>query len=136
MTIVKTDAIQTQAAALGGCCQSDNISSDSSCGSSMDDIHAVETGEAVNNNSVYHGQSWEKSKYRFPKRDPVDVEFKDLRYTVKKINFTKCKIGEYPKFFNHDMTFCKYYNNGKFVTRIVKLYFFEVEKLNLNQIFG
>lgn len=92
MTIVKTETIQAQATSLA-CCQIDNISSSlDSCGSSMDDING--STETANNNSVYHGQSWENSKYHFPKRDPVDVEFKDLRYTVRKFNFTKLKSGK------------------------------------------
>jgi len=88
MTIVKTEAIQSQAATLG-CCQSDNISTSSDSSSSMDDINGI--AESGNNNSVYHGQSWENSKYHFPKRDTVDVEFKDLRYVVSKFNFSKFK---------------------------------------------
>lgn len=90
MTIVKTDAIQAQATTLGGCCQSDNISTD--CGSSMEDLDEsvkLNSPNNVNNNSD------DSDKYHFPKRDPVDVEFKDLRFTASRFSLKKLKCGKF-----------------------------------------
>nr|XP_029719908.1 ATP-binding cassette sub-family G member 1-like [Aedes albopictus] len=45
-----------------------------------------------NNNTMYHNGFFEKEDYHFPKRPPVDIEFRDIRYTVKKINYSKAKL--------------------------------------------
>ncbi|XP_062548938.1 ATP-binding cassette sub-family G member 1 [Armigeres subalbatus] len=45
-----------------------------------------------NNNTMYHNGFFEKEDYHFPKRPPVDIEFRDIRYTVKKLNISKAKF--------------------------------------------
>lgn len=93
MTIVKTEAIQVQATTLGGCCQSDNISTD--CGSSMEDLdeNVINKLNSAGTNSNENGIS-DSDKYHFPKRDPIDVEFKDLRFTASQFSLKKCKFGK------------------------------------------
>lgn len=49
-------------------------------------------GSQGNNNTVYHNGFLEKEDYHFPKRPPVDIEFRDIRYTVRKFNVTKAKF--------------------------------------------
>lgn len=93
MTIVKTDAIQAQATTLGGCCQSDNMSTD--CGSSMEDLdESVKLNSSVGPNESVNGKISDNDKYHFPKRDPIDVEFKDLRFTASRFSLKKLKCGK------------------------------------------
>ncbi|XP_063701907.1 ATP-binding cassette sub-family G member 1 [Culicoides brevitarsis] len=85
MTIVKTEAIQAQATTLAGCCQSDNISTD--CGSSMEDID-----ERIKMDPSSVDPEQDDEKYSFPKREPVDVEFKDLRFTASRFSLKNFKV--------------------------------------------
>lgn len=93
MTIVKTETIQAQATTLGGCCQSDNMSTD--CGSSMEDLD--ESVKLTASTEIIDKTS-DNDKYHFPKRDPVDVEFKDLRFTASRFSLKKLKCGKCFKF--------------------------------------
>ncbi|GAB0089084.1 ATP-binding cassette sub-family G member 1 [Sergentomyia squamirostris] len=46
-----------------------------------------------NNNTMYHTNNVEEqSIYSFPRREAVDISFKNLKYTVKTVNFSKCQI--------------------------------------------
>lgn len=93
MTIVKTDAIQVQATTLGGCCQSDTISTD--CGSSMEDLdESVKLNSSSATNDGTNDMISDSDKYHFPKRDPIDVEFKDLRFTASHFSLKKLKFGK------------------------------------------
>lgn len=49
-----------------------------------------------NNNTMYHNGYLEATQdYHFPKRPPVDIAFRDVRYTVKRFNLAKAKFGEF-----------------------------------------
>lgn len=89
MTITKSEAFQ-QATTLGCCSKSgDQISTD--CGSSMEDL---EDSVALNEIPVNNNGAEQQEKYSFPKRESVDIEFKDLRYTPKYFNLSKLKFGK------------------------------------------
>lgn len=46
-----------------------------------------------NNNTMYHNGYLEATQdYHFPKRPPVDIAFRDVRYTVKRFNLAKAKF--------------------------------------------
>lgn len=70
------------------CCQnstnSENISTDE---------NSIEDFEQGNNNTVFHS-TMENTVFSFPKRQAVDLEFKDMRFTVKKLSLAKRRIGE------------------------------------------
>lgn len=89
MTITKSEAFQ-QATTLG-CCKSDQISTD--CGSSMEDLE--EDSVALHEISANNNDAELKEKFSFPKRESVDIEFKDLRYTPRTFNINKFKFGEF-----------------------------------------
>lgn len=119
MTIMKAEVIQAQATTLSGCCQSDNISTD--CGSSMEDLDNSSNRSTTrgNNNVLYHQDSLlDSGKYCFPKRDPVDVEFKDLRFTASKFNISKFKFGKYTFF----IFFLCNFSHGLWLSLEVKAY--------------
>ncbi|XP_055589004.1 LOW QUALITY PROTEIN: ATP-binding cassette sub-family G member 1-like [Uranotaenia lowii] len=44
-----------------------------------------------NNNTMYKGL-FEGEDYRFPKRPQVDIDFRDIRFTLRKFNFAKVKF--------------------------------------------
>uniref|UniRef100_A0A182J0J7 Uncharacterized protein n=1 Tax=Anopheles atroparvus TaxID=41427 RepID=A0A182J0J7_ANOAO len=61
--------------------------------SSIDDsIELNDSQEGGNNNTVYHNGLLEKQDYHFPKRPPVDIVFRDIRYDVKRFNISKAKF--------------------------------------------
>lgn len=45
-----------------------------------------------NNNTQYHTQMDMESP--FPKRESVNISFRNLKYTVNKLNFSKRQFGE------------------------------------------
>ncbi|XP_062705223.1 ATP-binding cassette sub-family G member 1 [Aedes albopictus] len=84
-TTVVTGGSTTTASAFS-CCPANGESS--SIGEDSIEL-SVSQG---NNNTMYHNGFFEKEDYHFPKRPPVDIEFRDIRYTVKKINYSKAKL--------------------------------------------
>ncbi|XP_052864562.1 uncharacterized protein LOC128271162 [Anopheles cruzii] len=61
--------------------------------SSIDDsIELNDSQEGANNNTMYHNGLLEAQDYRFPKRQPVDIVFRDIRYNVKRFNISKAKF--------------------------------------------
>lgn len=72
-----------ESASAIGCCS--EIASSSS--SSSEDVK-----ESGNNNTLYHNQMDMDSP--FPKRDSVNISFRNLKYTVNKFNFSKKRFGE------------------------------------------
>ena len=48
-----------------------------------------------NNNTMFHSNQVDASGHPFPKRPPVDIEFRDIRYTVKSFSFAKRKFGKF-----------------------------------------
>uniref|UniRef100_A0A182YSF3 Uncharacterized protein n=1 Tax=Anopheles stephensi TaxID=30069 RepID=A0A182YSF3_ANOST len=61
--------------------------------SSIDDsIELNDSQEGGNNNTLYHNGLLEKQDYHFPKRPPVDIVFRDIRYEVKRFNIAKAKF--------------------------------------------
>lgn len=87
-TVTTTASSPTTASAFS-CCPANGESS------SIGEDSIELSDSQGNNNTMYHNGFFEKEDYHFPKRPTVDIEFRDIRYTVKKINFGKAKIGEY-----------------------------------------
>ena len=46
------------------------------------------------NNNFYSNNLNDSTKYSFPKRKPIDIEFNDIRYNVKQFSFNERKFGE------------------------------------------
>ncbi|XP_049533755.1 ABC transporter G family member 6 [Anopheles darlingi] len=73
--------------AFSSCCPANGESS------SLDDsIELNDSQEGANNNTMYHNSLLEAQDYRFPKRPPVDIVFRDIRYNVKRFNISKAKF--------------------------------------------
>lgn len=73
-----------ESASAIGCCS--EIASTSS--SSSEDVKAN-----GNNNTLYHNQMDTESP--FPRRESVNISFRNLKYTVNKFNFSKKKFGKF-----------------------------------------
>ncbi|XP_021703784.1 ATP-binding cassette sub-family G member 1 [Aedes aegypti] len=84
-TVTTTASSPTTASAFS-CCPANGESS------SIGEDSIELSDSQGNNNTMYHNGFFEKEDYHFPKRPTVDIEFRDIRYTVKKINFGKAKI--------------------------------------------
>ncbi|XP_058168547.1 uncharacterized protein LOC131283007 [Anopheles ziemanni] len=86
-TTVGPTATTTSGSSGFSCCPANGESS------SIDDSIELNDGqEGGNNNTVYHNGLLEKQDYRFPKRPPVDLVFRDIRYDVKRFNISKAKF--------------------------------------------
>lgn len=86
-TTVGPTATTTSGSSGFSCCPANGESS------SIDDSIELNDGqEGGNNNTVYHNGLLEKQDYRFPKRPPVDLVFRDIRYNVKRFNISKAKF--------------------------------------------
>lgn len=60
--------------------------------SSSEDVQEV-LNDNGNNNTQYHTQMDMSSP--FPRRQTVDISFRNLKYTVNKLNFSKRRFGEF-----------------------------------------
>ena len=88
---ITTTANTTSSSGAFGCCPTANGES-----SSIDDsIELNDSQEGGNNNTLYHNGLLEKQDYHFPKRPPVDIVFRDIRYDVRRFNIAKAKFGKY-----------------------------------------
>ncbi|EAA05934.4 AGAP009464-PA [Anopheles gambiae str. PEST] len=85
---ITTTANTTSSSGAFGCCPTANGES-----SSIDDsIELNDSQEGGNNNTLYHNGLLEKQDYHFPKRPPVDIVFRDIRYDVRRFNIAKAKF--------------------------------------------
>lgn len=93
---------------LVACCQSSNTTPENSI------VECIEEDlEAPNNNTLFHittddtqnmnatdvtievlGKKKISSDFAFPKRPKVDIDFQNIRYTVKKFSFQQKQFGE------------------------------------------
>lgn len=71
-----------------GCCTSGSTEN------SITDIESADNYRFGNNNNDTIMFKAEKLNGSFPKRQPVDVEFQDIKYTVGKFSFTHRKYGK------------------------------------------
>lgn len=82
-------SIVESTSAIHRCC-----SEVASTSGSDEDVNAVlnDTVNGGNNNTQYHTQMDTESP--FPKRESVNISFRNLKYTVNKFNFSKRQFGE------------------------------------------
>lgn len=89
-----------------GCCQSSSTTPDNSIVDYIEDDF-----DAPNNNTLYHASNaskdikldlmgknqskMDKIHFTFPKRPKVDIEFKNIKYTVKQFSFKYRTFGKY-----------------------------------------
>ncbi|XP_058453470.1 ATP-binding cassette sub-family G member 1-like [Malaya genurostris] len=98
---VTPSTVSTAAAAVttgaGGGGHSTSVSSFSCCpangeSSSIGEDSIELSDSQGNNNTMFHSGKFEGEDYHFPKRPPVDIDFRDIRYTVKRFNLAKAKF--------------------------------------------
>lgn len=68
-----------------------------------------------NNNTQYHTQMGVESP--FPRRESVNISFRNLKYTVNKFNFSKRQFGEYKCRWNTRILFNNDLGRKNFVTK-------------------
>lgn len=102
----KTSEKASTSSSIVTCCQSTTTTPDNSI---VDYIE--EDIEAPNNNTLYHAsddtiknlqdhigkeivEHQKAIDFKFPKRPKIDIEFQDVKYTVKKFSFKNHQIGE------------------------------------------
>lgn len=101
----KTKEDKPNTSKFGGCCPSaEAITPDNSITE-----YSGEDDELANNNTLFHTseindlttekmaivKGADATKFTFPKRPKVDVEFQNLRYTVSKFSFNERKFGKW-----------------------------------------
>lgn len=63
-----------------------------STSSSVEDVQDVLNDTMANNNTQYHTQMDTESP--FPRRESVNISFRNLKYTINKVNFAKRRFGK------------------------------------------
>uniref|UniRef100_A0A1L8E493 Putative pleiotropic drug resistance pdr1-15 abc superfamily protein n=1 Tax=Nyssomyia neivai TaxID=330878 RepID=A0A1L8E493_9DIPT len=62
-------------------------------GSSSENSVAESSDCQPNNNTMFHSNNANgDATYSFPRREAIDISFRNLKYTVKSVNITKCNI--------------------------------------------
>lgn len=112
----KDDKPSTSSAMLSGCCQSSNTTPENSIAD-----YCIEDAEAPNNNTLFHktgddgnaievthdtnvtvdviAQRRASVDFKFPKRQKVDIEFQNIKYTVKQFSFKQRQFGKHALFY-------------------------------------
>lgn len=108
----KDNKPSTSSSAIVGCCQSSNTTPENSIAD-----YCIEDFEAPNNNTLFHvtgddGNGIEttthdtnltvdvindkklSADFKFPKRPKVDIEFQNIKYTVKQFSFKQRQFGK------------------------------------------
>lgn len=113
MSVKAKDDKPSTSSAIVGCCQSSNTTPENSIAD-----YCIEDVEAPNNNTLYHVTGDDLNSieithdttavpvdvvkirktsvdFKFPKRPKIDIEFQNIKYTVKQFSFKDRQFGEY-----------------------------------------
>lgn len=116
MSVKPRDDKPSTSSALVGCCQSSNTTPENSIAD-----YCIEEIEAPNNNTLFHVTGDDSNAiesthdtnemiidvnttrtasvdFKFPKRPKVDIEFQNIKYTVKQFSFKQRQFGKHSFF--------------------------------------
>lgn len=103
------DEKPSTSSSIVGCCQSSSTTPENS----IVDFIEEDITESSNNNTLFHASSASNKvnggsvsnigddkkmnsiNFTFPKRPKVDIEFQNVKYTLKQFSFKKREFGEY-----------------------------------------
>lgn len=115
MSVKPKEDKPSTSSAIVGCCQSSTTTTPDN---SVADYCIEEDAEAPNNNTLFHVNADDENRiestthdanvtvdaitdkkvsadFKFPKRPKVDIEFQNIKYTVKQFSFKQRQFGEY-----------------------------------------
>lgn len=92
MTVIREEKGQTLS-----CCQTNSTRSSK----------ILDTQGKTNNNLSFNVDNYDLFDVNFPRREEVDIEFQNIKYTVRKFSFSEKKFGKFLFLTVHNMQFMR-----------------------------